>query len=406
MQSNLSQIPSHVPPELVRPFSLTPRTTSYVDPFAELVPKIHEGPAVFWGTDIFPGPAGGGWVIRRNEDLKAVYDNTSEVMKRGNTQFAAMIGESWDIIPTELDPPTHTAFRTALNPLYTPKKIAELEQKVRERSQSLIARIKDRDGCDFIKDYAIPLPVSIFLDLMGLPQDRMQEFLDWENALIHAPTWEVRGRAVKLAKDMLYQAVDARIADPGDDLISQVLKLRVNGRPWSREEVFGHCFNLFLGGLDTVTANLGLHFYHLARHPELQRELREDPSKIENALQELLRAYAAVTTMRLCKQDFTLHGLTIKAGDRIAMSTPLGSNDPEVFPNPQTIDIQRRPVHLTFGFGLHRCLGAHLARRELDVSLREMLLAIPEFRLEDGFKTPFLLSNVIHVNELQLVWNR
>ena len=180
--------------------------------------------------------------------------------------------------------------------------------------------------------------------------------------------------------------------------------MQVDGRPWTDEEVFGHCFNLFLGGLDTVSANVGLHFYHLATHPEDQRELRDDPSKLEIGLSELLRAYSAVTTLRICAKEINIHGVTIKPGDRVAMPTPLGSNDPEAFEAPTEVRLDRRPAHLTFGYGPHRCLGSHLARRELQIAITEMFRAIPEFKLKPGFDVPFFLSNIIHVDELPLVW--
>jgi cytochrome P450 len=383
---------------------LTPRKSVYVNPYTDIIPKIHEGPAIFYGTDIFPGPGGGGWVIRRNEDLKTVYSNTTDFIKKGNGQFASSIGESWDVIPTELDPPRHTAFRMSLNPSFTPRKLAELDGKVRNRARELIAKFKDQGHCEFVKDFGIPFPISIILDVLGLPQDRMNQFLEWEFALLHTNDWEARSAAVRAVKAMLLEEIDKREKNPTDDMISNILTLEVEGRKWTKIEVFGHCFNLFLGGLDTVTANLGLHFRHLASNLDLQNELRADPSKIEAAQEELLRAYSAVSTLRICHQEFTLHGITIKPGDRVLMSTPLGSNDPEVFENPTVIDINRRPVHLTFGFGPHRCLGAALARREIEVAYSELLSTLPEFRIKPGFQVPFFLSNVIHIDELPLVW--
>ena len=396
-------VPDHVPAELVMEFPLTTRMTSTVNPHLELVPKIHRGPPIFWGTNIFPGPQGG-WVIRRAEDLKQVYENTSDFIKRGNAQFASMIGESWDAIPTELDQPKHTAFRRALEPVFSPRKMAELEDKVRDRAQSLIDSFKDRGEVEFIKTFATPFPVTIVLDLLGLPEERMGEFLQWEFDLLHTDDLEARKNAVAAVKAYLMEEIRKRQKHPTQDLISNALTMEAYGRRWTIEEVFGHCFNLFIGGLDTVTANLGLHFHHLATHPDHQRILRADPAKVELAVLELMRAYAAVTTMRICDKETRLHGVTIKPGDRVAMSTTLGSNDPEAYDNPTEVRLDRRPVHLSFGHGIHRCLGAHLARRELNVAMKCMLANLPEFHLKPGFEVPFLLSNVMHVRELPLVW--
>jgi cytochrome P450 len=397
-------LPDHVPPELAYPFALTPRKVVHLNPYTDIIPGLHRGPAIFYGTDIFPGPGGGGWVIRRAEDLKSVYDNTIDFVKKGNGQFASMVGESWDVIPTELDPPRHTAFRKALNPVFSPKNMNALDSLVTERAQSYIAKFKDRGAVEFVKEFAIPFPVSIFLDLLGLPQGRMDQFLEWEFSLLHTNDLGLRVAAIRAVKALLLDEIKKRRSNPGEDLISNACRMQIDGRPWSDEEVFGHCFNLFLGGLDTVSANVGLHFYHLATHPDHQRELRGDPSKLEIGMSELLRAYAAVTTLRICFKEIKIHGITIKPGDRVAMPTPLGSNDPEAFEAPTEVRLDRRPAHLTFGYGPHRCLGAHLARRELQISITEMFRAIPEFKLKPGFDVPFFLSNIIHVDELPLVW--
>ena len=404
MNASATSLPEHVPPELARPFALTPRKAANVNPFTDIIPELHRGPAIFYGTDIFPGPGGGGWVIRRAEDLKSVYDNTVDFVKKGNGQYASMVGETWDVIPTELDPPRHTAFRRALNPVFSPKNMHALDSLVMERAQTYIAKFKDRGEVEFIREFAIPYPVSIFLDLLGLPQGRMDQFLDWEFSLLHTNDMGRRVVAIRAVKALLLDEIQKRRSNPGDDLISNACRMQVEGRPWSDEEVFGHCFNLFLGGLDTVSANVGLHFYHLATHPEHQRELRSDPSKLEIGLSELLRAYSAVTTLRICHKEIKIHGVTIKPGDRVAMSTPLGSNDPEAFEAPTEVRLDRRPAHLTFGYGPHRCLGSHLARRELQFAITEMFRAIPEFKLKPGFDVPFFLSNIIHVDELPLVW--
>lgn len=398
-------LPSHVPPELAMEFPLTTRTVEYVNPYQVIVPELHKGPPIFYATNVFPVAPGGGWVVRRAEDLKKVYEDTEHFIKKGNAQFASMIGESWDVIPTELDPPKHTSFRRALEPVFSPRKMSQLEAKVSGRAEELIAKFKNKGEVEFIRDFAIPFPVSIILDLLGLPQNRMNEFMDWEHNLLHTSNVDDRRNAVATLKAFLYEEIEKREKNPTDDLISSTLNMESDGRKWTREEVFGHCFNLFIGGLDTVTANLGHQFHHLATHLDDQRTLRENPAMIEQAVLELMRAYAAVTTIRICSKEITIHGVTIKPGDRVALCTPLGSNDPEAFDDPTRVILDRRPAHLSFGHGIHRCLGAHLARRELKVAITDMLAQLPEFRLKPGFKVPYLMSNVMHVNELQLVWD-
>jgi cytochrome P450 len=403
MSTQQNALPSHVPPELAMEFPLTTRATGYVNPFKEIIPKIHEGPDIFWGTNIFPGPSGG-WVVRKQADLIKIYENTTDFIKKGNSEFSSMIGETWDAIPTELDPPKHTAFRRALEPVFSPKKMAELEHKVANRADELIDKFKNKGKVEFIKEFATPFPCTIVLDLLGLDCARLDEFLGWEHNILHTNNMSDRRNAIRTLKAFLMQEIEARQKNPTDDLISNALTMEAEGRKWTTVEVFGHCFNLFIGGLDTVTANLGHQFYHLATHLDDQKLLRENPEKIGVAVLELMRAYSAVTTMRICARDTEINGLKIKVGDRVAMSTPLGSNDPEAYDNPTEVRLDRRPVHIGLGHGIHRCLGQHLARREINVAIKEMLAALPEFTLEPDFKVSYLMSNVMHVNELRLVW--
>src|SRR5208283_1259649 len=126
---------------------------------------------------------------------------------------------------------------------------------------------------------------------------------------------------------------------PKDDLITNATTALVDGRPFTDIEVLGHCFNLYVGGLDTVASNLGLHFYHLASHLDDQRALRDDPSIISTGVEELLRAYAAVTTFRICAKPFELKGVTFLPGDKVAMATPLGGRDPGEYDHPNEVKL-------------------------------------------------------------------
>lgn len=396
--------PDHVPPELVLPFPLLDREYVLENPWDELAVKVHEGPPVFWANNVFPA-GGPGWVVRRAEDLRMIYADTDHFIKRGNTNVASMIGENWDVIPTELDPPKHTAFRAALNPVFSPRRMGALDDSVRIRAKAFIDKFKARGECEFVEEMSIPYPISIFLDLLGFPQELMPQFLVWENTLLHSNDYAARVDAVRSVKDYILGEIEARRRNPGDDLISQALEFEVWDRKWSSDEVFGHCFNLYLGGLDTVSSNLGNHVYHLATHPEDQAWMRANPGKLVPAIEELLRAYAAVTTWRLCDKEITVGGIVMKPGDRVAMSTTLAARDPEDYDGPSDVRFDRKPTHLTFGFGSHRCLGAHLARRELQIGLQEMLAAIPPFRLREDTDIRFFAGNVIHLQNLPLVWD-
>jgi cytochrome P450 len=387
----------------MRHCELFDRKIVYDNPYETIIPAMHAGPAVFYADNISIRQPG--WVVRRSEDLRKIYADTEHFHKKGNTGFAQMIGEDWDIIPTELDPPIHTGYRQALNPIYSASQMMKLDKQVRERAQSFISRFKERGSCEFVTEFGVNFPITIFLDLIGLPQDRMNQFLNWENQLIHGTDHDLRVASVRAVKDLLMETIAERRKNPGDDLISKALNLEIDGRKWNDLEVYGHCFNLYLGGLDTVTANLGLHFHHLATHPDDQQTMREN-STTQNvqAVEELLRAYAAVSTNRIVSKEIVIDGQTLLPGDFVTMSTPLAGRDPEAYDDPQAIRLGRKPTHVTLGHSLHRCLGQHLARRELQTAIEEFVKVIPQFRIEPGFKVPFTLGNVINIPQLPLVW--
>ena len=391
------------PAREMRHCTLFDRQIIHDNPHETIIPAIHAGPAVFYADNVTLNQPG--WVVRRAEDLRKIYADTENYHKRGNTGFAQMIGEDWDIIPTELDPPVHTAYRSALNPLYAPSQMMKLDIKVRERARELIARFKDKGECEFVADFAILFPITIFLEMIDLPVDRLGQFLEWENQMLRGTDRDIQIASVRAVKELLVETIAQRRKNPGDDLISKTMELEVNGRKWNDMEVFGHCFNLYLGGLDTVTANLSLQFRHLADNPHDQQTMRENsPSQNVVAVEELLRAYAAVSTQRIVSKEHQLDGNTLLPGDVVSMSTPLAGRDPEAYDNPQEVRLDRKPTHVTLGHSLHRCLGQHLARRELQTAIEEFVKVVPQFRVQEGFRVPWHTGNIIQVTELPLRW--
>lgn len=384
--------------------ALFDRKIVHENPYETIIPEIHRGPAAFFADNISIRQPG--WVVRRAEDMRKIYSDAENFHKHGNTGFAQLIGEDWDIIPTELDPPVHTVFRKALNPIYSATQMMKLDTQVRERARLFIDAFKDKGECEFVRDFAIAFPITIFLDLIGLPQDRLNQFLEWEYQLLHGTDHEARITSVRSVKDLLLETIAERKKNPGDDLISKALQIEVDGRKWTDREIFGHTFNLYIGGLDTVTSNLSLHFRHLADNPKDQQTMRENTTQ-QNvvAIEELLRAYAAVSTNRIVSKPYELAGETLMPGEFVIMSTPLAGRDPEAYDNPQEVRLDRKPSHVTLGHSIHRCLGQHLARRELQTAIEEFVKAIPAFRVQEGYKVPFFLGNVIHVPELPLTWS-
>ncbi len=397
-------IPDHVPADLIRTLPLFARKTVYENPQETLIPQMHaELPAISYVTNIFPGDQPG-WMLKHAEDVQVMLRDADNYSKKGMGKFAQSIGDDWLIIPTEADPPVHTEYRKVLNGQFSPQKMFAMKDQVRERARTLIATFKDRGECDFIGEFSEKYPIYIVLDLLGLPQDRMAEFLKWEHDILHTNDWETRANAVRNVRDYLLEEIEARRQTPRDDYITKVLSFETFGRPWTRDEVLGHCFNLYIGGLDTVTSMLGNMFNFLAANPAHQNSLRDNPSQTVLAVEEFLRAFAPVTVFRIATREHQIHGQTIMPGDYVSVSTPLIGRDPTFYENPQDIRFDRKAAHMSLGSGIHKCLGMHLARLEMQIAVEEFLAAIPQFRVKDGFKVPYYVGNILHVQGLELQW--
>src|SRR3546814_648016 len=192
MTTSIANIPDHVPAELVMDCPVATRTTLNENVFETKLAPLHETtPPVYWCPNIYPDGSGG-WIVRRVDDLKEVYADDDLFTKKGFSSFAKLIGEDWDLVPTELTGETHTKVRKVLNPVFAPQKMFALDGAVRGRARELVGAFKDKGRCDFVKEFAIPFPVSIFLDLFGLPQEEVEQFLTWETALLHSPNMQVR----------------------------------------------------------------------------------------------------------------------------------------------------------------------------------------------------------------------
>lgn len=395
-------LPDHVPMALVRR-APSPGFAPESCPYQQYA-AMHDEPRVQFMPPDFMRP-NGSWTISRGEDVRYVLQHPELFSSQGIAGFSMFLGQSWPLIPLELDPPEHTKYRTLLNGIFSPAKIKALEEGVRARAVSLIDAVVAQGGCEFVDAFAKPFPVSIFMQIMGLPDGDFDLLVKYEQLLLHSETMEQRVEGARGFYDYLVDLIAKRRADPGDDLAGFVIQSEIDGRPLNDEEVMGIYYLLVVAGLDTVAASLGLHFAHLATHPEDQARLRANPDLIRDAVEEFLRRYAIVSTTRFATQDTELAGVAIKKGDRLTISTMAPSLDPAEFANPLDVDIERSPNrHVAFSFGPHRCIGSHLARREMIVAIEEWLKRVPPFRVEGDVEVPVKAGGLMCVERLPLVW--
>ena len=204
----------------------------------------------------------------------------------------------------------------------------------------------------------------------------------------------------------LQELADDRKANPKDDVITHVVQAKINDVPLTNKEIIGTLYLLFLAGLDTVTATMGWFFHYLAEHPAEQQLLRENPERIKQTVEELMRRYSIVVSHRRCKADVEVAGVQMKQGDWISIFDTLGSTDPAAFKDPLSVDLSRRNIsHFGFSTGPHLCMGIHLARRELETALREWLARIPMWRLKPGVDMKTHGGHTFGFDNLDLEWD-
>ncbi len=400
-------IPDHVPPFMVGDFSLFTSPgmapTPNGDPQAA-VAHLHDGPPIFY-SPFNTRDGRGTWVITRARDQRRILQD-AETFSSHRSIFASALGENWPMIPLELDPPRHGVFRSLLNPLLSPKRVMALEGAVRERAIILVDRIAaSGTSCDVMNDFAFPFAVNIFLRFLGLSDERLEEFVGWANDLLHGDDAQRPAAARTIVAFMDDLAAQRRRA-PADDFMTFVVQAEVEGRPLTEQEVRGVGVLLFIAGLDTVAAAIGFDLAYLARNPADQQLLRAEPDRILLAAEELLRAYPTVQMIRVATKDVDFDGVPIRKGDYISCATMIANRDPAEFENPNTIDLGREDNrHTAFAYGPHRCLGSHLARREIVVGLEEWLARIPSFRIKEGTAPITYGGHVFGIENLILDWS-
>lgn len=300
------------------------------------------------------------------------------------------VGGEVPMLPLSVDPPDHAKYRRLLDPQFSPKRMAELEPEARALVNEVIDAFVESGECDFHEDFATPLPSTIFLALMGLPQDDLPDFLRWRDDTIRpAGATEVeqnakREAAGKAIENYFEDQIARKRANPDDRLLSTIVHGEVDGRPLNHAELLGITHLLLLGGLDTVTATLDCMIVYLAQHPERRALLVENPSLIDGAVEELLRHQTPVMMVpRIIARDHEIDGVEMRTGDSATLMIGAANCDESEFDGPADVEFDREANrHLAFGGGPHRCLGSHLARLELRVALEEFHKRIPEYTID------------------------
>jgi cytochrome P450 len=352
----------------------------------------------------------GGTMIARHEDVEFALRH-AELFS--SDMDAISIGNVRPLIPLQINPPEHVKYRRLLDPLFAPRQVALLENDVRKLSNQLIDDFIDTGECEFNSAFAIPLPCTVFLRLLGLPLEDLDLFLGFKDNIIRPDTKDQKEfeRIQAETGQQIYayfdKVLDEREAQPRDDLLSGFLEADVEGHRLAREDILDICYLFLLAGLDTVTASVGCMVSYLAQHPEQRQRLVDDPSQIPGAVEELLRWETPVPGVpRVVTEDVELCGEQLEAGERVTVLLGSANIDERGFPEPDDVDFERPANrHLAFGGGVHRCLGSHLARLELRVALEQLHERIPDYAIKPG-EEPKYTMGIRAVDYLPLVFTR
>lgn len=305
--------------------------------------------------------------------------------------------------PITLDPPDHGPFRRTLLPAFGHRHIMELEPYVRQHARALAAAIATNEQCDAATDYAKLIPSRFMARMMGCAESQEEEFGEALRVILDSSDVEQIQEALVQTQTFLDDLIEQRRASPREDLVSCLLSAQVGGRDLTAKELTGALILIITAGVDTTWSAIGSSLWHLATHQDDLRRLVAEPDKIPVAVEEFLRAYPPVQVARVVTRDTRFHGVDLAAGDSILIGTPGANRDPGEFGDADQIVIDREiNRHLTFGLGIHRCIGSSIARMEMRVALEEWLAVVPEFRLAEGESVTWSAGHVWGPRQLRL----
>lgn len=327
----------------------------------------------------------GAYLPTRYEDVKAIAYDTERFSSRRVVLRDFRMDPPIVAPPITIDPPSHKAFKQILLPFFTLDQVARYEGQSRRICTELIDSFIADGHCDAATQYSRHVPVRVIATMLGVPETDGDLFIQWIHESLELGVTDTA--IAKKANDAIAAYFAARVAErkeqPRDDLITKIMHARLNGEQISDRLAIGMMHLLMIAGIDTTWSAIGAALWHLGQNPEDARRLRTEPNLIPAAIEELLRAYSPVTTAREVMKDGEVGGCPVKGGKMLFLSFPAANRDPAKFPDADKVVIDRKEnPHAAFGLGIHRCLGANLARMEMAVAIEEWLKRIPAFRLD------------------------
>jgi cytochrome P450 len=337
------------------------------------------------------------WLVTRYDDVAAVLKDERFLLNRLNAmsgdqrarqhwtpEFLKPLGRNL----LQVDAPDHTRLRGLVHRAFTPRLVEKMRDRVQSISNDLLDAAQERGQMDLIRDFALPLPVAIIADMLGVPPEDRYKFHRWSSATVSstASTWGMLRFIPNMLAFLNYirRLIKTRRANPQEDLTTALIEVKEADAQLSEDELVAMIFLLLVAGHETTVNLIGNGTLALLEHRDQMEKLQNDPSLIKTAVEELLR-YASPVEMaspRYACEDLTIQSVTIPSGTLVHAVIASANRDERRFPNPSTLDIRREPNHhLAFGQGIHYCLGAPLARLEGQIAINTLLSRMPDLRL-------------------------
>jgi cytochrome P450 len=328
-------------------------------------------------------PELGVWEVYRYHDIQTVMGDPAT--------FSSNLSQLQTLV--FMDPPRHTQLRRLVARAFTTKVVSDLEPSIHAITNGLLDTVADKGELDVAADLAFPLPVTVIAELLGLPASDRDRFKAWSVPAIRAAEMEIQGQipeqhlldAVGELEAYLDHMVIERERQPRSDLISGLVTATVDGERLTREEVISTCRLLLIAGFETTAHLIGNATHLLLRHPQALVQVRANEELLPSAIEEALRYHAPFQFFaRIATRDVELGGQTISAGQQVMIFNASGNRDEAAFSEPDAFDVTRTPNrHLSFGHGIHFCLGAGLGRMEARIAIGALLRRFPDLRLHD-----------------------
>jgi cytochrome P450 len=330
------------------------------------------------------------YVVSRYEDVLAglkderLIKNIHNARPDANAGIARMMN---DASMLKADPPQHTRLRALAHAAFTPKFVQQLRPRIQEIADQLVDAVQDQAGMDLISDFAFPLPITVICEMLGVPASDAHFFRTWSGALIasgalSSETPRVIPEAIELLH-YLSALIAERRAAPQADLISALTQANEHGDRLNEVELVGTTVLLLVAGHETTVNLIGNGMFALLQRPDDWERLRQDPTLVQSAVEEVLRLVNPVQLVnRYAAEEVIIAGVAVPKGSHLLLLHAAADHDPDVFVQPEQVNVGRAATrHVAFGQGIHYCLGAPLARLEGDIALTTLLTRLPNLRL-------------------------